>query len=262
MNTSITPPSRDTQWTSGAWLTMAAAIVFVVLNVAHLAYRMTIPSLGWAGPDPETLNVATPYFELDFNAVGALSNLEPGDMVQAVEGITAQQVLADFLNAPRPANWQIGETVQLTVLRDDQTLSLKVPLEKWTLSAWWKTNFYRFDSIMNWLVTYPRIRNWCFYLYQTTRQPVCPLPVCLWAGEYCLSDLGDSIPDFSALYFDIPAGVAKLIFSNVVFAYLIAPSYLGYALTFPKPKSFIQRQPRWLLLPFLIGFDAYHSAFY
>ena len=154
MNTSITPPSRDTQWTRGAWLTMAAAIVFVVLNVAHLAYRMTIPSLGWAGPDPETLNVATPYFELDFNAVGALSNLETGDMVQAVEGITAQQVLADFLNAPRPANWQIGETVQLTVLRDDQTLSLKVPLEKWTLSAWWKTNFYRFDSIMNWLVTF------------------------------------------------------------------------------------------------------------
>ena len=253
MSTSIASPSRDTQWTRGAWLTLAAAILFVVLNVAHLAYRMTIPSLGWAGPDPETLNVATPYFELDFNAVRVFSTLEPGDKVQAIEGITPQQVLDNILNAPRPANWRIGETVQLNVLRDDQTLSLKVPLVQWTLSAWWKTNFYQFDSILNWLVT---LLVFGVGAFTFIKRPGNLSARFLFAfGLAILSiRLGESIPDYSALYFDIPAGVAKLFFSNVVFAYLIAPSYLGYALTFPKPKSFIQRQPRWLLLPYLIGF--------
>jgi hypothetical protein len=65
--------------------------------------------------------------------------------------------------------------------------------------------------------------------------------------------LGDSIPDYIALFFDVPAGLAKTFFSNIVFAYLFAPSFLGFALTFPKPKSLIQRQPHWLLVPYLIG---------
>jgi len=252
MKKGTTLPSNETQWTRGAWLTLAAAFLFVALNVAQIAYRMTIPSLGWAGPDPENLNVATPYFELDFNAVGEPSTLKPGDFVQSVEGITAQQVLDDILHAPKPPNWYIGETVQLTVERDKQTLSLEVPLVHWTISAWLLTNFGRFDGILNWLVTLLMVGVGAFTFIQRPGN----LSACfLFAyGVASLSGtLGDSIPDYSALYFNLPAGMAKLIFSNVIFAYLMAPSFLGFALTFPKPKTFIQRQPRWLLLPYLVG---------
>ena len=141
MSKDITPPSSETQWARSAWLILAAAILFIALNMAHLAYQMTIPSLGWAGPDPETLDVATPYFELDFNAVGAPSDLKPEDLVQSVEGITPQQVLDDILNAPRPSNWRIGETVELTIVRNGQPSSLDATLTHWTMSAWLLTNF-------------------------------------------------------------------------------------------------------------------------
>jgi hypothetical protein len=246
------PPTSETQWTRGTWLILAAAILFVALNVAHLAYQMTIASLGWAGPDPETLNVATPYFELDFNAVGAASTLEPGDIVQAVEGITAQQVLDDILKAPRPSNWRVGETVELTVVRNGQTLTQNVSLVHWTLSAWWLTNFGKSEGILNWLVT---LLVFGVGAFTFIKRPGNLSARFLFAfGLASLSGtLGDSIPDYSALYFDLPAGMAKLIFSNVIFAYLMAPSFLGFTLTFPKPKSFIQRQPRWLLLPYLVG---------
>ena len=110
MKKGTSPPPREIQWTRSAWLILAAAILFVALNIAHLAYRLTIPSLGWAGPDPENLNVAIPYFELDFNAVGVASTLEPGDIVQAVEGISAQQILDDFVNAPRRMPVRHGES--------------------------------------------------------------------------------------------------------------------------------------------------------
>jgi len=244
--------TAETIWTRGARLTLVAAILFVALNVVHLAYQMTIPSLGWAGPDPETLNIATPYFELDFNAVGIPSALKPGDIVQAVEGITAQQVLDDILNAPRPSNWRIGKTVELTVVREGQTSSLEVSLVHWTLSAWLLTNFGRFDGISNWLEA---LLVFGVGAFTFIKRPGNLSALFLFAfGLAILSGvLGDSIPDYSALYFDLPAGMAKLIFSNVHFAYLLAPSFLGFTLTFPKPKSFIQHQPRWLLLPYLIG---------
>jgi hypothetical protein len=252
MNKGTIPTSSETQWTRSTWLILAAAILFIALNMAHLAYQMTIPSLGWAGPDPETLDEATPYFELDFNAVGVSSTLETGDIVQAVEGITAQQVLDDFLHAPRPSNWRIGETVELTILREGQSFSLEVPLVHWTLSAWWLTNFGRLNGISNWLVA---LLVFGVGAFTFIKRPGNLSARFLFAfGLAILSGvLGDSIPDYSALYFDLPAGIAKFIFSNVHFAYLLAPSFLGFTLTFPKPKSFIQRQPRWLLLPYLVG---------
>ena len=64
----------------------------------------------------------------------------------AIRSYYAQQVLDNILVAPKPTNWQIGKTVQLTVLRGDQTLMLAVPLTHWTLSAWWQTNFGNFDA--------------------------------------------------------------------------------------------------------------------
>jgi len=252
MNKETTPPTSETRWTPGARLTFWLAVIFILLNIVHLAYRLTIPSLGWAGPDPENLDVATPYFELDFNAVGVPSSLEPGDIVQAVEGITPQQVLDDFFNAPRPSNWRIGETVELTIVRNGQPSSLDATLTHWTMSAWWLTNFGRFDGIPNWLVA---LLVFGVGAFTFIKRPGNLSARFLFAfGLAILSGvLGDSIPDYSALYFDLPAGIAKFIFSNVHFAYLLAPSFLGFTLTFPKPKSFIQRQPRWLLLPYLVG---------
>ena len=252
MRKEIISPSRETQWAPGSRLVLVAAILFLALNVAHLAYRMTIPSLGWSGKDPESSDIAKQYFELDTNAVGYPSLLQSGDKILSIGGITAKQVLDNILVAPKPSNWQIGKTVQLTVLRGEQTLMLDVPITHWTPSAWWLTNFGNFDAILSWLMFLLLFGVGTFTFIKRPGNLSARFLFAFGLANLSIA-LGESILDFSALYFDLTAGLTKLIFSNVVFAYLIAPSYLGYALTFPKPKSIIQRQPRWLLLPFLIG---------
>ena len=74
----------ETRWTPGARLVLAVAVLFVLMNIAQIAYRFTIPSLGWAVLDPYSIIEVDPYIKLNFNAVGAPSALQPGDIVEAV----------------------------------------------------------------------------------------------------------------------------------------------------------------------------------
>ena len=53
--------TRETRWTSGAWLILLAAILFILLNVAQIGYRFTIPSLGWAGTNPDNEETASEF---------------------------------------------------------------------------------------------------------------------------------------------------------------------------------------------------------
>ncbi len=253
MRKETTSPTSETRWTRGAWLTLAAAILFVTLNAAQIAYRLTIPSLGWAGPDPESVSVAAPYFELDFNAVGAPSDLASGDIVKTIGGIDAEQILAKFpVSVFRPPNWEIGEKVELEIVRDGQTLSIEVPIVLWTVLAWFRANFSRFSEAINWLVVLLLFGVGTFTFFQRPGNLAARFLFAFGLASFSMA-LGDSIPDYIALYFDVPAAFATAFFSNIIFAYLLGPSFLGFALTFPKPKLVIQRQPRWLLLPYLIG---------
>lgn len=251
--TSSFQTSDENRWTPGARLVLAAVILFLIMNIAQIVYRFTIPSLGWAGQDPDTVVDGSPYIKLNYNAVGASSVLQPGDIVETVEGIAAKDLLNIFPpKSELPPDWKVGEEVELTIVREGQHISLNTRLVHWTAAAWLKTNFGNFSGILDWI----------------------PMLLLLWAGAFTFfnrpgnlsarflfafglaslsSSLGDSIPDYLSLLFNPTAAMAKVFFSNIIFAYLIGPSFLGYALTFPKPKVFIQHQPRWLLLPFLIG---------
>jgi hypothetical protein len=149
------PPTDETRWILGARLTLWLAVVFILLNIAHLAYRMTIPSLGWAGPDPENLDVAEPYFQVETNAVGSPSSLQTGDLILAIEDLSAQQILtfSDIFENPAPPSWEKGSVVNLIVQRRGQVINLKAPLTHWTAAAWMRTNFGSFIEIWDWLVT-------------------------------------------------------------------------------------------------------------
>lgn len=243
---------HEAQWTLSARLVLLAAILFIGLNVAQVVYRFTIPSLGWAGLDPET-EETIPQFRLLFNAVGAPSPLQPGDTVLAVDGIPSSKVLEGFPSSSLvPADWEAGKNILLTIMRDEETLEFEVPLVHWTPAAWWVTNLSNFPSLWNWLVT--------LLLFGTGTFTFSKRPGNLAArflfifGLSILSGaLGDSVPDYIGLYFHVPAGYAKALFSNIIFAYLLGPSFLGFSLTFPRHKGFVQRQSRWLLAPFLVG---------
>ena len=244
--------TRETRWTSGAWLILLAAILFILLNVAHIGYRFTIPSLGWAGLNPDDETQAEDFILIE-QAVSGPSLLKPGDAVQSIAGIPAREVLETvFPSVPKPANWEIGELVRLAVEREGRFLEFDVQLVHWIPSAWLYTNLGSFGEVWIWLIT---LLLFGIGTYTFLNRPGNLAARFLFAfGLANLSiTLGDSIPDYLALYFDGPAAIAKVFFSNIIFAYLLAPSFLGFSLSFPHPKTFIKRQPLLLLVPYLVG---------
>ena len=59
MNNSASQTTNETRWTRGARLVLAATLLFVALNLAQVAYRFTIPSIGWAGKAKAIIRWAT-----------------------------------------------------------------------------------------------------------------------------------------------------------------------------------------------------------
>jgi len=61
-------------------------------------------------------------------------------------------------------------------------------------------------------------------------------------------------------WFHLPAATSKF-FSNIIFAYLLGPSLLGFTPDLSHiPKAFLQRQPTWLLVPTPDWLNYYRTA--
>jgi len=250
-------PSRqiinETRWTTGAKLTLLAAVIFLFLNIAQLAYRFTIPSLGWTSKDPEADVELAHEFQLEVNAVGASSPLQPGDAVQSIGGIPVSQIITPVPTAHiRPEFWKIGEKVLIAINRAGNPLEYEIQLVHWTPGAWWLTNFGSFNALFNWLVTILLFGTGAFAFLKRPGNLAARFLFAFGLASLSIT-LSDSTSDYIALYLDFPAVFAKAFFGNIVFAYLLAPSFLGFTLTFPRPKPIIERQPLWLLVPYLVG---------
>jgi hypothetical protein len=249
-------PSRqtinETRWTIGAKLALTAAAIFLLLNIAQVAYRFTIPSLGWTSKDPDTEEV-TYEFRLEVNAVEASSPLQPGDAVQSIGGIPVSQIITPVPTPHiRPEFWQIGEKVLIAINRAGQPLEYEIQLIHWTHGAWWLTNFGGFNALLNWLITMLLFGVGTFTFFKRPGNLSARFLFAFGLASLSIT-LSDSTSDYIALYLDFPAAFTKGFFSNIVFAYLLAPSLLSFTLTFPRPKPMIERQPLLLLVPYLVG---------
>jgi len=252
MPVDIQNQNTERRWTTGAWLTLLAATLFILLNIAQIIYRLTIPSLGWVTSDPDSGEIKN-EFQLIENAVGEPSLLEPGDAVVSIEGIPVEEIVNQFLTNPiQLANWQIGENVQLQVIRGGKQIQIENQLVHWTPRAWLLTNFGSFNKVFSWLVTLMFFGICAFTFFNRSGNLAARFLFAFGIANLSIA-LGDSIYDYMGLYFNLPAAYAKAFFSNIVFAYLLAPSFLGFSLSFPHPKNLVKRQPFWLLIPFLVG---------
>jgi hypothetical protein len=252
MQAEIQNPNIERRWTTGAWLTLLAATLFILLNVVQILYRLTIPSFGWVTSDPDTGDIKT-AFQMIENAVGASSLLEPGDAVIGIEGIPVEEIVSQILTNPvQFANWQVGENVQLQITRDGKQIQFENQLVHWTPRAWLLTNFGRSEKIFDWLVTLVFFGICTFTFFNRPGNLAARFLFAFGIANLSIT-LGDSIYDYMGLYFNLPAAFAKTFFSNIVFAYLLAPSFMGFSLSFPHPKNLVRRQPLWLLVPFLVG---------
>jgi len=244
---------EERRFDRGAWLVLAFALIFIVLDVAQLVYRFSLPTEGWLVNTSEQ-DENSEDFLLSRNLVGVPSPLQPGDRLIIIGGIPVEQILqpTTTMFSPPPPGWQVGGQVLVTVIRNGQMLTFDIPIVRWTLATWWQTNFSDPLSIISWLSVLILLGAGVF-TFLNRPQNLAARFLFLFGMTWLAISVSSSLPDVIGFYFDAFTGYVKALFSFVIFAYLLGPSLLGFALTFPRPKAFIQRHPAWLLVPFVIG---------
>ncbi len=244
----------ETRFDRGARLVLIFALIFIALDIAQLAYRFTLPTEGWA-TNPDENDPGVYDFYLIENMEGAPSPLQPGDALHIIGGIPAAQILnPDSLDSlpPPPAGWQPGGSVPVTVIRDGQTLEFDIPIVNWTFAAWLRNNFADLIRLVEWLIT--------LILFGVGLLTLLKRPGNL-AGRFLFlfglavlaMRISYSLQDGLGNYFNPHSIYGKVIFNNVIFAYLFGPALLGFGLTFPHPKGLIKRHPWLLVAPFALG---------
>ncbi len=251
-NAAIMPPD-ERRFDRGAWLVLGFALLFIALDFAQLAYRFTLPTEGWI-IDESKLGPDAHDFPMSRNVVGAPSPLQPGDALHIIGGIFSDQILnTDSLTTVlQPAGWESSGEVAVTVLRAGQTLTFDIPIVHWTFAAWLRSNFTDLTSLTKWLSALILL-GIGFFTFLKRPGNFAARFLFLFSLAWSATLTSNSLPDTVGVYFNLPAVLSKALFSNVIFAYMFGPSLLGFALTFPRPKAFIQRRPGWLAAPYLAG---------
>ncbi len=136
-------PDQPARLDRSAWFLLVFAAVFLLLSLAQLAYRFTLPTDGWLVYYENLDNPDWIYFS---NLVGTPSGLQRGDTLVSVDGLSTQGT-ASLDALPRPENWAAGKTVTMVVKRADQQLSVEVPVVNWTIPFDMAVQFRKSDQI-------------------------------------------------------------------------------------------------------------------
>jgi hypothetical protein len=245
----------ETRFDRNAGLLLAGALIFLVLNLAHLVYRFSLPTAGWENSsDNNPPGVYGLY--VGKNVVGASSPLLPGDVLQSIGGIAAERIVNnDQLYTPPPPGWRAGGHVTVSVIRSGKTLTFDIPIVHWTFAALLRSNFADWGSLLEWLSAVIMLGVGLLTVLKRPGSLAARFLFLFGVAQFSTT-LAGSLPDELSGYFNRSVVFAEAIFRYVIFPYLLGPSLLGFALTFPRPKAFIQRRPWLLAIPFLVGSSA------
>lgn len=227
---------------------MLAAALVLLVSVAQVAYRLTLPTDGWGVLTTEIENANWVYYE---NLVGAESGLQQWDEVLAVDGRSVSGSAATVY-VPPPDNWQIGRTVTMRVLRDGTEREVPVPVVAWTGTAVWLYHTATPGKVGT-LLGAVLLLIICWFTF--LRRPDIPSAraLLLFGVASGATTISSIVPDGLSVQFDQAAFYLTGFFSYIIFGVLLAPSLLAFALLFPRPKQIIQRYPWLAFLPFAYG---------
>jgi hypothetical protein len=240
--------TRKARFDSSARLIMGFALALLILSVAQVAYRYTLPSDGWMVVTQDLEDSNWIYYG---NLVGAKSGLQPEDMILSVEGVSVAGS-ATFAHVTAPSGWQAGSSVEMVVQRGEQQVSLEVPVVHWTVLAVLSYNLSLVQPLGNLLSGLLFLFvGWFTFI----RRPDLPSAraLLLLSTAAGASSISGIIPDGLSVQFNSLAYAMNSFFSYMIFGTLIAPSLLTFTLLFPKPKRIMLRHPRLALLPFGFG---------
>ena len=240
-------PARDVRYDTNAWIALIVAVLLIAGSGAQLAYRFTLPTDGWSVITTELDQSNWVFWE---NLVGAPSNLRQFDEILEVDD---QSVVgtASMDSLPAPAHWQLGQTVQMTVRRDGQELTVDVPVVHWSLGAFWRrlTSPDTAVSLVGALV----LAFIGFFTF--SRRPELPSAraLLILCSAFTANTISGLLPDGLSVGFNAVAFLPTSFFSYAIFGIVLAPSLMAFTLHFPHTKQVIQRH-KWLGYgPALIG---------
>ncbi len=244
----MTSTVEENRFPLSARLALLFSLALVLGSSAQLLYRFFLPTDGWS---IYTTELENPDWIYDRNLVGAQSLLEQEDDLLDVDGL---HVAGTASNQPlaAPENWTIGQTVKMTVLRDQQEISFDIPVVKWTLAAWWQYNIADIEHMVSFLGTLILFTTGSFTFYKRKETPSAQA-LLVFCSAIFANSISGSLPDGLSVQFDSLAFVTTAFFSYIIFGTVLAPSLLAFTLLFPRPKRIIERH-HWLgLLPYGVG---------
>lgn len=246
MSTPINVPAHEHEqrFDLASWLVLLFALSLIGLSLAQVLYRIGLPSDGWSaeanffGPEER--------FVFGQNVSAAPFPLQSGDVLLAIEGQSVDEILRRALTlAPQPPpNWQIGESVRYTVLRDGRTLNV------WLLLARRPSQLV-ISSILSTLLTdpsvFPSIFIGLFVFFMRPRNRAARLllllTACFFASDGISHPAGGLLIGVSDLFY-VGAYWPSQAFDKLIWSFIIAPVYIQLFLVFPVATMPVRRYPR------------------
>jgi hypothetical protein len=223
----------ETRFERGAWLAVGASAALLLTMLLVNIYRYQRPTDGWV------INSDIPA--VTENLLGLPSMLQPDDILVSIDGISVAE-----LPAPQPENWRAGGTVQYTVQRGEQALTIPVPIGNWNLSAigqglldYWGSNLI---GLLYFLIG-------AFVFVRRPRNLAAQ--VLLFFGTVSLvMNLVFIVPESLSDTLDPFASIGVVLLGYYIWGILLFPTLLLFSLVFPRPKRPFRTHP-WLTLALL-----------
>jgi hypothetical protein len=227
---------NESHFNRGSWLALGAASLLILIVLGVNAYRFTLPTDGWI------YDGFGGGFSTDL--LGLSSGIQPGDQPVSIGGIHIEQISGDSLFIPvnAPESWRAGNTIQYTLKRGDETLSLEVPIVSWDLATAgraliiWLRSFWT-DILI--AIFYFLIGVFVFF----RRPGNLAAQVLLFLGAVQLS-MNLLFPLTLGDYMDPFAFKAVTLLGNYIWGILLFPTLFLLSLVFPRPKHPFSTHPR------------------
>jgi len=224
-------------------------LLLLVFSFAATFYRFTLPTDGWLAVETGEANIGYIYKE---NIMGVVSELQPGDNLVGVEGITLDLSKTNGLWSLKPL-WVAGNQVRYTVIRQGETLEISVPLVHWQLSSLLHSSLFSVPALAHWLGLLIFLVMGFLVFQQRPQNPAARALLILSAALFFISTGYDALPPAVAHLVDPVASLAVTAIIFVTFTILLPPALIRFALVFPHTKPVIERHPKLALLPYAAG---------
>ena len=219
----MTQSSSTGRFDRGARLHLALMAILLVYALGMTAYRFTLPTDGWLSGEIDDINDYG--FVYDQNLVGLPSDLQPGDHLVAVNGVSLapNNVMSQWSLADE---WRTGNTMRYTVRRGGQRVEFDVTLTNWSAVSFMRAGGQSGTSLLGYLGIAVFLGISLLALWRRPENPtaralwvLAAVTAALFAG---LSVVPGMVPDYT----DPLANLLTIVFVTSAFTILWPPAII------------------------------------